>query len=60
MKINTVLREILVTIGEAVAWCGPYRILLCRPYQNRLLQGAFHRKASPQAEFFTRPKGASR
>ena len=28
------IREILVTIGEAVAWCGPHRILLCRPYQT--------------------------
>ena len=28
------MQEILVTIGEAVAWCGPHRILLCRPYQT--------------------------
>ena len=28
------MREILVTIGEAVAWCGPHRILLCCPYQT--------------------------
>ena len=28
------MREILVTIGEAVAWCGPHRILLCHPYQT--------------------------
>ena len=30
--------EILITMGEAVAWCGPHRILLCRPHQNRLLR----------------------
>ena len=56
MKINTVMGEILITIGEAVAWCGPHGILLCRPYQSWLLRGAFLRKASPHAEFFTRPK----
>ena len=28
------MREILVTIGEAVAWCGLHRILLCRLYQT--------------------------
>ena len=26
------IREILVTIGEAVAWCGPHRILLCHQF----------------------------
>ena len=28
------MQEILVTIGEAVAWCGPHRLLLCHPYQT--------------------------
>ena len=28
------MREILVSIGTAVAWCGPHRILLCCPYQT--------------------------
>ena len=26
--------EILVTLGEALAWCGPHRILLWHPYQT--------------------------
>ena len=34
IKINTVIREILVTVGEAVAWCCPHRIVLCRAYQT--------------------------